>query len=132
MSRAARCRPARNAGFTLAELLAVLVIAAIVMGLVIGAVGHVRRAAYEARARADLERIRAGVEEYVLRAGAAPGSLADIAWAADSRLSLDASGFPVDPWGAQYVYSNNGARAYVLYSTGETTNDFDDVRPGID
>jgi prepilin-type N-terminal cleavage/methylation domain-containing protein len=123
---------ARNAGFTLAEMLAVLVIAAIILGLLIGVVGHVRRGAFETRAHADIERIRAGVEECVLRTGVLPGSLADIPWGPDSRLSLS-NGCPVDPWGAQYVYSNNGARAYEVYSMGEnTTNVFDDIRAGID
>lgn len=135
MRRAARCGSARGAGFTLVELLAVLAIAAILSGLVVIVFGNVRRASREARARADLERIREGVEEHLSRTGGLPASLADVGWSAGNRLSLNASNAPVDPWGACYVYSVNGARAYVLFSTGEDqgpTNSFDDIYPGVD
>jgi type II secretory pathway pseudopilin PulG len=108
---------------------------AVVLGLGVIVSGHVRRAAREAKTMADLERIRTGIEEFLSRTGALPASLADVEWAAGGRLSLNSSNAPVDPWGSCYVYAVNGARAYVLYSTGEDsgpTNSFDDIYPGVD
>jgi type II secretory pathway pseudopilin PulG len=117
------------------EVLAVLAIAAILVGLVAGIAGYAGRAAREARARAELERIRTCIDDHALRNGSLPATIADVEWPAGCRLTLDGSNRPLDPWGAVYVYSTNGARAYAVYSTGKdqgATNDYDDVHPGID
>lgn len=106
----------RNRGFTLVELLAALAVAAILFAVAVRAAAYAKRAARDARARADIETLRSVLDEQLLASGAYPLSLTNLAAQGASELELDAAGRPLDPWGRPYVYTRTGPKAFLLYS----------------
>jgi prepilin-type N-terminal cleavage/methylation domain-containing protein len=70
-------RRAHQRGFTLIELLVVIGIIAVLMGILIPVVAHVRQSAYAASTQSQLLVIQAGIEQYRQTFEAYPGPLAD-------------------------------------------------------
>jgi len=108
-------------GFTLVEMLAVMVIIALLTAIIVSAMSVATRKADINRARADLEKLKTGIESYKLDNGAYPGGLPFVA------------GVTNDPWGQAYHYAYPGANTpslYDLYSTGP--NRMDDGGKGDD
>ena len=141
-------RPSRF-GFTLYELLVVMMILAILVTLVIGLGRPADQAARRHRALADLALWHDALHRYYLQVGGYPdarwnGSATNLLSAgvtiggnttvrladgATSSLQLHA----VDPWGRFYRYAADGTndvpQSYDLYSTGaDAGNPSDDVR----
>jgi prepilin-type N-terminal cleavage/methylation domain-containing protein len=69
--------PCQKRGFTLVELLVVIGIIAVLMGILIPVVGHVRTSAYAASTQSQLLVIQAGIEQYRQTFEAYPGPLPD-------------------------------------------------------
>ena len=106
-----RCRNQRNRGFTLVELLLVLVILALIGGLVLpGIIGKAEGAKVKAAA-SQVSRLSMAVESYYLDTGETPDSLQQLI---DDPGSTGWNGPYVkasslkDPWGRDYEYRYPG------------------------
>lgn len=115
-------RPRR--GFTLIEVLLVLVILTVIAGLVIVNVGGTQDAAFGRLARTQLRAIGQQLEQYRLEVGSYPSSLdalfqqpSDIA---DPSLwrQISQKPIPPDPWGRPYQYKLLGD-TYEIRSLGK-------------
>jgi general secretion pathway protein G len=112
----------RVAGFTLVELLLVLVILALIGGLVLpGIIGKAEGAKVKAAA-SQVSRLSMAVESYYLDTGATPDNLQ--ALVEDEGVDgwngpyVKASSLK-DPWGREYVYQYPGEHGdFDLYSLG--------------
>ena len=147
MSTIRKTRPtgpphARQAGFTMVELLAVVVIIAVVAGLIIGVAGFGTRKATYANAQAELERIKIALEEYRLEYGAylLPN---ESDWdkrftdARTERILAPLTNYVdtaqvdfIDPWGRIFKYEQFDTFEYRLWSRGpdaDPEDDHDDI-----
>ena len=109
-------RNAARRGFTLIELLAVMLIIGVLMGMIVGIIAYAHRANLEARAKADIEKIRTALADYRMDEGVYP---AEAGWtnALRPRVPLDVDF--IDPWGNVYRYFYDGSATFRLYSLGE-------------
>ena len=118
-------------GFTLVEMLAVLLIVAILAALVVGGGGYARRKAREGRAVSDLERMKHALTEYQLDRGALPSNIDMAGFAAWLPEGFSTN----DPWGHAYVYVKDGAEAFRVFSlgpdgaSGSAQTDADNIEP---
>ena len=104
-------RRRRNGGFTLVELLLVLVILALIGGLVLpGIIGKAEGAKIKA-ASSQIDRLSMGVEAYYLDTGTIPDDLSALV----DDGGVDGWNGPYvkasslnDPWGREYVYQYPG------------------------
>jgi len=113
----------RSSGFTLVELLLVLVILALIGGLVLpGIIGKAEGAKVKA-AGSQIDRISMAVESYYLDTGLTPENLEQLV-----NEPSDAQGWNgpyvkpsslKDPWGREYVYRQPGDHGdFDIYSNG--------------
>lgn len=123
MSPAVRQMRTGSGGFSLIELLVVLVILGMIAGLV---VPNIMQRGEDARVRAaqtEIQRLSMAVDEFYLDAGRAPSSLRELVerpsgvsnwngpYVNDSNLN--------DPWGRPYTYRYPGQhRSFDIYSEG--------------
>jgi len=116
-------RRGKSRGFTLVELLLVLVILALIGGLVLpGIIGKAEGAKVKA-AGSQINRLAMAVESYYLDTGVTPDSLDDLV-----NESGDVPGWNgpyvkasslKDPWGREYVYTQPGEHGdFDIYSLG--------------
>ena len=109
-------RPAvlSRCGFTLIEMLSVMVIIALLTAIIVSGMSVATRKSDISRARADLEKLRIVIEEAKLNSGAYPGGLPS------------APNVTNDPWGQGYHYAFPGATTpslYDLWSLGPNRTD---------
>jgi general secretion pathway protein G len=119
-------------GFTLIELLVVIIVLGLLVGLVgprlFGRVGQSK----QATAKAQIELIGAGLDQYRLDVGAYPQTAQGLeAMQANPGTAPNWNGpylkkaVPTDPWGRAYVYRVPGSKGdFDLYSLGK------DGKPG--
>lgn len=126
-SSASRRRRDRTGGFTLVELLVVLVILSLVMGLVGPRVLNYLGSSRERAAKLQIESFASALDLFYLDNGRFPtsseglGALVKRPAAADKWGGpyLQQDGVPTDPWGNAYEYKVPGAKApYVITSYG--------------
>jgi general secretion pathway protein G len=127
-------RPVRRAGFTLVELLLVMVILAVLAAVVIPKFAGRSRQARETAAQTQISNLEVAIDAYEVDNGAYPRTLEDLvvppansANAQDWRGPYLKKGIPLDPWGNAYIYEFPGRRnpaSYDLSSPGP------DGRPG--
>ncbi len=119
-------RPDRRhkGGFTLIEILLVVVIIGILAGIALPKLsGHTRRAEIT-RARAEIENIGTALAQYEMDLGEFPRSLQELVTSPGSDRwngPYLQKGLPNDPWKRPYVYVYPGQRnprSYDLYSLG--------------
>ncbi len=115
-------------GFTLVEILVVVAIIGILAGIVLKISGFAAGKSDRAKALADLEKIKMGLEEYRLNNGQY-WATAVISNATDATAFSNAVGHLVnggirmtDPWGRYYRYERQGLYSYRLWSTGPKAN----------
>lgn len=121
-------------GFTLMEVMLVLVIIAAIAGIAVVNMGGVRGEAFKRTAKAEMSNLKSLISQYDLQVGALPATLealyeqpSDLAdpskWI---RVSSKAIG--PDPWGRPYEYKVNGAE-YEIRSLGPDgqSNTDDDI-----
>ena len=125
-----RLRIAIRRGFTLIEILVVIVVIAILATLVAPNVFQHVGAAKDATAKSQIEMIGAGLDSYRLHNGAYPTSEQGLAalWEtptidppANWRGPYLRKAVPLDPWGNPYVYISPGEvnpNGYDLLSLG--------------
>ncbi len=82
----------RRRGFTLIEMLIVILVVAILAMLVIPRCIAARRSAKEAQLRADLKQMRDAVERFEAAVGAWPPALADVTAASGAAISSEFDG----------------------------------------
>jgi len=107
-----RNRVRRNAGFTLIELMVVIVI----LGLLVGLVGpNVMKAVDDGRistAKAQMATMRDAVRAYKMKKGRYPDSLEE------AKDELADSTIPKDPWGNDYRYEKTGKNSFDIVCYG--------------
>lgn len=115
----------RNFGFTLIEILLVVVIIGILAAVAIPRLGGRVKQAQIAAAQADVNNIGMALRLYEVDNGAYPSSLQGLVASPGSvpnwRGPYLEKGVPKDPWGNDYVYAFPGSRnpnGYDLHSLG--------------
>jgi general secretion pathway protein G len=111
----------RMIGFTLVELMVVVVIIAILAGVVVANYSGSTQKAYESRIKADFKVIEDAIQLFQLHTHRYPENLEEL-------LQSDAEGWagpylrkpPVDPWEVTYIYEYTGEEPfpYELKSLG--------------
>ena len=105
----------KQSGFTLVELLLVLVILALIAGLVLpGIIGKAESAKVKA-ASSQISRISMSVESFYLDTGAAPGSLNELVNEPSGVTGWSGpyikNSILKDPWGREYQFRSPGEHA---------------------
>ena len=120
-----RRRSPLAAGFSLIELLLVLVILAILMGVVATKFTGKTDDARKTAAKTDINTIGTALDAYEIENGRYPttdeGLAALINNTPGGKSYLKTDAWPMDPWKNQYVYRNpgtNNPNGYDLYSLG--------------
>ena len=112
-----------RAGFTLAELMVVIVIIGLLATLVVPNVVAKLGKANTTKARADIVQIAKAVEDYVIENnGRFPDGLEALVTENEQGESyLQQTQIPKDPWGNEYGYEPppSGSRKFRVYSLGK-------------
>lgn len=112
-----------RAGFTLAELMVVIVIIGLLATLVVPNVVRKLFVANRAKAKADIVQLEQAVNEYAIEnAGRFPDSLEVLVTEdANGMKILERDTVPVDPWGNPYVYepAPSGSQKFRVISYGK-------------
>jgi len=130
---AGRTRDLRGRGFTLVELLLVLVILSILASVVVINVYKRPEQARIAAAKADISTIDGCLESFNLDCGKFPTTINDLIEQPSDVKNWQGpylkKGLPKDPWGRDYQYANPGQHntgSFDLWSNGP------DGQPGTD
>lgn len=99
----------KQAGFTLVELMVVVVIIAILAGVVVVNYAGRTQAAYESRIRADFKAVEDAIQFFQMDTHRYPENIEEL-------MQSDAEGWngpylkkpPVDPWNEYYIYEYSG------------------------
>ena len=135
MNRACPSPPTRRSGFTLVELIVVIVVVGVLAGITISLSAGARARAATDRARAELAVLAAALESYHASRGQYPqtasgaGLLDALAGPETPRPFITVAAFTlsenetqiVDPWGNAYVYApfvSGSRRGFHLHSLG--------------
>lgn len=116
-------RRCRQRGFTLVELLLVLVILAIIAGLVLpGIIGKAEGAKWRA-ASSQITRLSMSVENFYLDTGSAPDNLQDLVNEPGGVTGWNGpyvkASLLKDPWGREYQFRNPGEHGdFDIFSYG--------------
>jgi len=108
-------------GFSLAELMVVIVIIGLLMTIVVPNVMKRFRQAQGATAKSDMVGIMSALDDYAINNGGRyPDGLEELILEDENgERYLDQSEPPVDPWGHEYQYEPEpGNRKYRLYTLG--------------
>lgn len=133
MSRSDDERSAREAGFTLVELLVVLVILGLIAGFVAPQVMQYLGSSKAKAARIQVERISTVLDLFNLDVGRYPSTAEGLQALVSRPEQLETWNGPyvrkadslIDPWGKPYIYASPGQNGmFDLYSLGA------DGRPG--
>ncbi|MFH0954389.1 MAG: type II secretion system major pseudopilin GspG [Verrucomicrobiota bacterium] len=119
-----------RSGFTLIEILLVVVIIGILVGIAIPRLGGRVRQAQIAAAEADVSNIGMALRLYEVDNGTYPPSLQGLLTAPGGAQNWRGpyleKGMPKDPWGNDYIYACPGSRnphSYDLHSMGPDAAD---------
>jgi general secretion pathway protein G len=124
----------KKAGFTLIEVLLVVVIIGILVGVALPRLGGRKRQAEIAAARADIQNLGTALRLYELDMGEYPSSLEGLVRKPSASGNwqgpyLETGRLPRDPWGRAYVYAYPGKHnphSYDLKSLGPDGTDSND------
>jgi general secretion pathway protein G len=98
----------RKAGFTLIEILLVVVIIGILAGIGIPALSGKSEKAKIAQAQGNINMLSMGIREYEIMNGDYPSSLEGLLDSSKGGPFLEKKSVPKDPWGQPYVYQAPG------------------------
>jgi general secretion pathway protein G len=101
----------RRAGFSLAEMMVVIVILGLLATLVVPNVVQRLGKAFEGKARTDIMSIQNALQEYyILNGGKYPESLEALVTPDENgETFLGQRTLPVDPWGNEYLFEPPGS-----------------------
>jgi general secretion pathway protein G len=127
-TREHRRRRSNQDGFTLIEIMVVILILGLLATIVVQSLRGATDKAKRVKAQADISEIKTGLDRYYLDAGSYPsteqglGALVAAPQTGNSvNANYEAGGYlqsiPKDPWGNAYVYQSDG-NSYVLKSFG--------------
>ena len=121
-----------SSGFTLIELMAVMVIIALLFGMIIGIAIYAKRKATEGKAQADIQHFHFAATEYKMMYGKTPPGEPQPGRSIDDTFDALAQWLPptvdkTDPWGRSYIYKRLSDDTFDFYSTG-----YDDAIVGDD
>ena len=107
-------RRSNAAGFTLVELMVVISIIAILATIVgfnvLGSVDEGNKAA----AQAQIKNFKTALIGYKLKFKSFPNSLDELINNSKGLKFLDGNAVPKDPWGNDYIYTNNGSSFEII------------------
>ncbi|HHX98533.1 MAG TPA: prepilin-type N-terminal cleavage/methylation domain-containing protein [Kiritimatiellia bacterium] len=111
----------RKAGFTLVEVLTVVVIIALLAALILGLAGNAQKTAARKKAEAEINQLSSFVTDYRAQYGQVPADKAALKKnLSDAKHSLSNM---ADPWGMEYEYERSSPQTFYLYSkAGNATN----------
>jgi general secretion pathway protein G len=124
----------RRTAFTLIEVMAVILIIAILSALIIGLWRYAMLQSLRSKAKAELQKVQDAVEEYRINNGKFPQNLSYVVPTLVGHFII-VTNYPVDPWGQPYRFELNQS-SYRLYSSGPDmssgvgTNMTDDIEAG--
>lgn len=121
MKTTRRTHSSGQAGFTLVEILLVVVIIGMLATIAAINVPKFLGQGREGKVKADLNSIAAAVEAYNMVEGKYPGSLQELTSGNDPYLKT----LPKDPWGNEYQYSSPSSHPghrFDIFSNGENGN----------
>jgi len=98
----------RDAGFTLIEIMLVVIIIGILAGIAIKGTGGRTKKALYAQAKANIETLDAAIAEFEMVNGTYPASLEELLSEEKGGPFLQKKAIPLDPWGKPFVYVNPG------------------------
>lgn len=117
-----------NAGFTLIEILLVVVIIGMLASIVTVSIPKHMEKARQSKARADIDSLGVAISSYYMEVGKYPPSLDALTQGNDPYLE---KAIPADPWGGQYQYNFPGTHPPFKYDLrslgGDGTESADDV-----
>lgn len=99
----------KRSGFTLIEIILVVVIIGILAGIGIPKLGGKSDKAKMAQAQGNIQMLSMAVREYEIINGDYPSSLDGLLNESKGGPFLEKKVIPMDPWGKPYVYSAPGA-----------------------
>ncbi len=104
-------RPRSNprSGFTLIEILLVVVIIGILAGIAIPKMGGKSEKAMIAQAKANINSLSMAIQEYEMINGAYPSSLDGLLDESKGGPFMEKKVIPMDPWGKPYTFAAPGA-----------------------
>ncbi len=113
--------PRTRRGFTLAELMVVIVIIGLLATLVVPNVFRKLFQSYQTKAKADIAAIAGAVESYAMdNNGRLPESLELLVTPDENGYTyLKGEAVPVDPWGNEYVYEPGSGQKFNVMSYGK-------------
>ena len=126
-----------SAGFTLVELMAVMVIIAILSAMILGIAAYAKRAANEARAKGEIEKLQVAAQEYMMKYGSYPGNSTDVPNLIENLVPaltnymVETVSY-LDPWKNPYQYVKHSRHSGRFYSSGHDGIDgtADDIHSG--
>jgi general secretion pathway protein G len=99
----------RRSGFTLIEILLVVVIIGILAGIGIPALSGKSDKAKVAQAQGNINMLSMGIREYEIMNGDYPSSLEGLLDESKGGPFLEKQKVPTDPWGMPFVYQAPGS-----------------------
>ena len=100
----------KRSGFTLIEIILVVVIIGILAGIAIPRMGGKTEKAKIAAARSNVQSIGMGIQEYEIMNGEYPASLDALLDESKGGPFMEKKSIPLDPWGNPFIYAVPGAR----------------------
>lgn len=131
--RTYRHQDGRRSGFSLAELMVVIVIIGLLATLVVPNVMRNLGQAFKGKVKSDITAISNAVDNYAIEnAGVYPESLEDLLEPPDGGASyLKGNKIPLDPWKVEYQYEppygDTSYRVYTLGKDGQQGGEGDDA-----
>ena len=100
---------ARRSGFTLIEIILVVVIIGILAGIAIPRMGGKTKKAQISQAQSNIAALSMAIQEYEMINGSYPGSLDMLLDESKGGPFMEKKVIPLDPWGNPFTYAAPGA-----------------------